>query len=141
MASLKTYSLYSNPWMNRALGRPSRILVYASSQAPSPPQDIKPCITCRHSRVGWDQPYDREPRIECSLFVDDINPVTGKKKYKSALEMRRKGQDDPDACGMKGRLYLARDNDLEMAQFTMLWFAAWTARSAARHGRSEKDTN
>lgn len=56
--------------------------------------------------------------------------MTGENKYKSAIEMRRKGQDDPDACGLEGRLYQVRDNDLEMAQFNMFWFAAWTARSA-----------
>jgi len=117
-----TLQTSSKPWMKRTFDRPSRFLVRASYSS----EEIKPCVKCRHSRVGCVQPYDREPRIECSLFVDYINPVTGEKKYKSAIEMRRKGNQDPGACALEGRLYQARDDDLEIAQFNMFWFAAWT---------------
>jgi len=113
IASLSARSI---PWVTRTVVRPAPyILEHFTLPSPtptpspvldSPPGDIKPCITCRHSRLGWGDPYDiREPRIECSLFEDGIHHVTGEKRYKSALEMRIKGQDDPDACGIEGRLY------------------------------------
>jgi len=39
--------------------------------------------------------------------------------------MRMSGQDDPDACALEGRLHQAREDDVEIERFNMLWFAAW----------------
>lgn len=133
MTTLKKHAVFSVPCTKgQVLRRSTRIPIVCASPPPSRPpspsssENIKSCITCRHSRIACVKPEDREPRIVCSLFVDAVNPVTGEKKYKSALEMRLTGQDDPDACAMEGRLYQAREDDLEMAQFNMFWLAAWT---------------
>lgn len=89
-------------------------------------QAVNPCITCKHSQIGLVQIGDTEPRIDCTLFTDTFNPVTGEKKFKSAFEMRKIGMNDPDACSFDGRLYQKRTNELELLQFNALWFAAWT---------------
>ncbi len=88
-------------------------------------QELKPCISCRHARIACVHQNDKTPQIVCSLFAENIDPVTGKKSYRNAYDARLIGQDDPDACGREGRLYQKRTDEAERVHFNVAWFAAW----------------
>ena len=119
---------WKRPLKNKSNKIPSRPIVrmnYTSKYAQQGEDLIKPCISCRHARIACVHQNDKTPQIVCSLFSENIDPVTGKKSYRNAYDARLIGQDDPDACGREGRLYQKRMDEAERVQFNIAWFAAW----------------
>lgn len=95
---------------------------------------VKPCVKCRHVKISLEK-GDKEPRIQCGLFIDSIDPVIGKTNYKSAKYMRTHRH---DTCSTEGKFFKLRTNEFEDAQFNATWVAAWLLCVAFNSNNSEK---
>lgn len=55
---------------------------YHCDLLPPPPDTppIKACINCKHARIGKYELGDKTPRIQCSLFLENIDPDAQNRK-------------------------------------------------------------